>query len=75
VVRLWTVAPAAILREELGTLTPGAPADVTIFDPERTWTVSPSTLKTKSHNTPLLGRKLRGRAIHTLVAGEEVHRA
>jgi dihydroorotase len=74
-VRLWTVAPAAILREALGTLTPGSPADVTIFDPERTWTVSPSTLKTKSHNTPLLGRELRGRAIHTLVAGEEVHRA
>ena len=74
-VRLWTVAPAAILREDLGTLTPGAAADVTIFDPERTWTVSPSTLKTKSHNTPLLGRELRGQAILTLVAGEEVHRA
>ena len=74
-VRLWTFAPAAILREDLGTLTPGAPADVTIFDSERTWAVSPSTLKTKSHNTPLLGRELRGRAILTLVAGEEVHRA
>jgi dihydroorotase len=74
-VRLWTFAPASILRENLGTLTLGVPADVTIFDPERTWTVEPSTLKTKSHNTPLLGRELRGRAILTLVAGEEVHRA
>jgi dihydroorotase len=74
-VRLWTAAPASILRENLGTLTPGAPADVSVFDPERTWTVEPSTLKTKSHNTPLLGRELRGRAILTLVAGEEVHRA
>jgi dihydroorotase len=74
-VRLWTIAPAAILRQDSGTLSPGVPADITIFDPERTWTVDASTLKTKSHNTPLLGRELRGRAVLTLVHGEEVHRA
>jgi dihydroorotase len=74
-VRLWTIAPAAILLQDSGTLSPGVPADVTIFDPERSWTVDASTLKTKSHNTPLLGRELRGRAVLTLVNGEEVHRA
>jgi dihydroorotase len=74
-VHLWTSAPANILREKLGTLTAGAPGDLTVFDPDRTWTVSPATLKTKSHNTPLLGRDLRGRAVLTLVDGKEVHRA
>lgn len=74
-IRLWTSAPAAILRQDLGTLSPGAAADVTIFYPERRWRVSPATLKTKSHNTPLLDRELHGRAVLTLVAGEEVHRA
>ena len=74
-IRLWTIAAAEILRQDSGTLTPGAPADLTIFDPDRTWTVQPSTLRTKSHNTPLLGRELRGRAILTLVNGEEAHRA
>ncbi|MEJ7839049.1 MAG: dihydroorotase, partial [Thermomicrobiales bacterium] len=43
-IRLWTTAPATILRKILGTLTLGTSADVSVFDPERTWTVSSSTL-------------------------------
>jgi dihydroorotase len=74
-VRLWTVEPAKILREESGSLSPGARADVTVFDPEREWTVTPDTLKTKSANTPLLGMTLKGRAVLTLVDGEERYRA
>lgn len=74
-IRLWTTAPAAILRENMGTLTTGCSADVSVFDPDHIWTVSASTLKTKSPNTPLLGRELRGRAMLTLVAGKDVHRA
>lgn len=74
-VRLWTVEPARILREESGTLSPGAPADVTVFDPARTWTVTPEELRTRSANTPLLGMTLTGRAVLTLVDGEERHRA
>lgn len=74
-VRLWTVEPAHILREESGTLSIGAPADVTVFDPARTWTVTPEELRTKSANTPLLGMTLTGRAVLTLVDGEERFRA
>ena len=74
-VRLWTVAPAGILKIERGTLAEGALADLTVFDPERTWTVREDQLRTKSANTPLLGMDLRGRAVLTLVEGEERHRA
>ena len=74
-VRLWTVAPAAILKSDRGTLAEGAIADVTVFDPDREWTVREDQLRTKSANTPLLGMSLRGRAVLTLVAGEEHHRA
>lgn len=74
-VRLWTIKPARILQIERGTLTPGAVADVTIFDPDAQWTVSAGALKTKSANTPLLGMTLRGRAVLTLVDGEERHHA
>lgn len=74
-----TVAPAAVLGERVppgtGTLAPGAPADVTIFDPERRWTVTPDALASSSKNTPLLGRELRGLVTHTLVGGEVRYRA
>lgn len=72
-VRLWTVEPARILRVEPGALTPGSTADVSIFDPDDEWSVTPEVLKTKSANTPLLGMTLRGRAVLTLVDGEVRH--
>ena len=72
-VRLWTIEPARILRIERGTLAPGSVADVSIFDPDGEWTVTPERLRTKGANTPLLGMTLRGRAILTLVDGEERH--
>jgi dihydroorotase len=70
-VRRWTVEPARILRESPGSLDIGQPANVTIFDPEREWTVTRDSLKTRSKNTPLLGMTLRGRATHTII-GEGV---
>lgn len=73
-VRLWTVAPAGILRSEGGTLSEGACADVTVFDPNQVWTVRPDQLRTKSANTPLLDMNLRGRAVLTLVEGTARHR-
>ena len=73
-VRLWTAAPAGILGSDRGTLGQGATADVTVLDPDRAWTVRADQLRTKSPNTPLLGMKLRGRAVLTLVEGMERHR-
>jgi len=74
-VRLWTVEPARILREERGSLTPGAAADITVFDPDREWVVTSGELRTRSANTPLLGMTMKGRAVLTLVDGKERHRA
>jgi dihydroorotase len=70
-----SAAPARLLRTPGGTLAPGAPADVTVFDPEERWVVAPERLRTKSANTPLLGMALRGRVRLTLVGGEERYRA
>ena len=79
VIAKLTVAPAAVLGDALpqgtGTLAPGAPADVTIFDPERRWTVTPDALASSSKNTPLLGREVQGMVTHTLVGGEVRYRA
>ena len=68
-----TAGPARILNDDsIGSLRPGAKADVVIIDLDATWTVGESTLGSKSRNTPLLGMTLRGRVVRTLVGGETV---
>jgi dihydroorotase len=67
-----TVGPAAVLGCELGTLAPGQPADVCVFDPTETWVLGPETLVSHGHNTPFRGRTLRGRVRWTLLDGRIV---
>jgi len=57
----------------IGTLAPGAPADVTVFDPKAEWTVTPATFASKGKNTPVAGRTLRGRVVLTIAEGRTVH--
>ncbi|MBI4318898.1 MAG: dihydroorotase [Chloroflexi bacterium] len=68
-----TVGPARVLNLSLGTLAEGAPADITIFDPDEEWVVDPSSFRSKGRNTPLAGLSLRGRVVCTLVQGNVVH--
>ena len=74
VVEMLTAGPARAFDLAGGTLAVGAAADVTIFDPEREWTVEPQQFKSKSHNTPFGGWRLRGQVVTTFVAGSEVFR-
>ncbi len=71
-IELMTAEPARLCgldRHGLGSLAVGSAADVTIIDPERSWTVSASDLKGKSRNTPFLGRAMLGKAVGTIVGG------
>ncbi len=68
-----TSAPAAVLGLQKGTLEPGAAADVTLIDPDRSWTVDPERFRSKSRNTPFAGRVLKGQVVRTLVAGMTVY--
>jgi dihydroorotase len=52
-------------------LEPGAPANVVAFDPAAEWVVEPP-FASKSRNSAFLGRKLRGRVVHTIYRGELV---
>lgn len=62
--------PAKILRLNKGTLKPGSDADVTIIDPNVEWTFTQDEIHSKSKNSPYIGRKMKGRAVVTIVAGE-----
>jgi dihydroorotase len=64
--------PSAPLRAGLGSLAVGAPGDVVVFDPEAEWTVEPERLASKGKNTPLAGRRLRGRVVATVYGGKVV---
>jgi dihydroorotase len=67
-------APARLFHLPGGTLARGAPAHVTVFDPEREWTVNPKEFVSKGRNTPYAERLLRGRAIATIVDGCVIYR-
>lgn len=70
----FTVAPARLLRLAKGTLSLGAEADVTVFDPEREWTFERRLSASKSQNSPFYGWPLKGRAVMTIVGGKVVWR-
>ncbi len=61
--------PARLLSLPGGSLAPGAPADVTILDPEATATIDPKAFRSKSRNTPFAGWSLTGGPWKTIVAG------
>ena len=72
--KLSTV-PARLFGLEGGSLEPGQPADLVLFDENEAWTVDPGALHGKSRNTPFGGRRLFGRVRLTLLAGAVVYRA
>ena len=69
-----TAVPAAVLKlpEGAGTLTPGAVADIAVFDLEQEWTIDRNAVQSKSRNTPFHGMKVWGRPLFTLVAGKRI---
>ena len=71
-IEMLTINPARLLGLESGTLSLGAPADITLIDPDLEWTVDAGTFQSTSRNTPFHGWKLKGRAVRTIVAGKTV---
>jgi dihydroorotase len=72
-IQRMTAGPARILGLPFGTLSVGASADVCVFDPDRVWQLNSDTIRSNGHNTPFMGWEMKGRVIHTLLAGKLVH--
>jgi len=62
--------PARILNLRKGTLAPGSDADITVINPELTWTVDVKAFHSRGKNSPFHGRKMKGRAVLTIVGGD-----
>jgi dihydroorotase len=71
---LMSSNPARIMRQPLGRLSIGAPADLTLFDPDLEWTYRAAEGRSKSRNSPFDGWKFKGAVTATIVAGGIVYR-
>lgn len=72
-VELFSTNPARLAHLPGGTLRPGAPADITILDPQRSVIVRSERFRSKGRNTPFEGWSLTGAVRATLVAGRLVY--
>jgi dihydroorotase len=66
----FTVNPARLLNLNKGTLSVGADADVTVFDPDCEWIFQAGDSASKSKNSPFFGWNLKGKAVATIVNGK-----
>jgi len=71
--KAMSTRPAELLGLPGGTLRPGSPADVVVFDPDAPWVLDRADLKSKCKNTPFDEARLQGRVTRTIVAGRTVY--
>lgn len=69
---MLTCSPAEYYHLPGGKLQEGEPADLVLFDPDRTWTVT-EDFASKSSNSPFIGWTLPGVVLATICSGEVVY--
>ncbi|MEG0615480.1 MAG: dihydroorotase [Oscillospiraceae bacterium] len=69
IIELMSINPRLILGQKMPLLEKGEPANITIFDTEKTWQVVPEKLHSKSHNTVFKGEILKGKVVMTISDG------
>ena len=73
-VRLTSYNPAKLLGlNTKGQIKEGFDADITIFDPNVTYTYKKEDIVSKSKNSPFIGKELTGQVIYTIVNGQVVY--
>ena len=68
-VELMSVNPRRILGVEAATIAAGSVADITVLDPEATWTVGEDGYESKAVNCAFEGETVTGRATDVFVGG------
>jgi dihydroorotase len=72
-IEAMSTSPARILgaADHGGPIEPGRPANLVAFDPEADWVVE-APFASRSRNSAFLGKRLRGKVVHTLYRGRLV---
>jgi dihydroorotase len=70
--RALSLAPSKRLGLDSGRLSPGAPADLVLFDPDVPFVLNRFNLRSKSKNTPYDEARMEGRVLGTWVGGVRV---
>ncbi len=72
IIAKMTSCPAEVFNLKSGVLNVGSAADITIIDPNLEWTVDTDKFYTRGSHSPFVGRKLKGKAVATIVNGKMV---
>ncbi len=73
-IEAMSTAPARILgaADHGGPIEPGRPANLVAFDPGADWVVEPPFASRRAATRAFLGKRLRGKVVHTMYRGELV---
>lgn len=66
------LAPRRVLGLPAPEIRPGAPAELTVFDPDFEWVFGENDIRSKSKNTPFVGQTFRGQALGIVGRGQAV---
>lgn len=72
IIAKMTCGPAKVFGMDRGVIEEGKAADITIIDPELEWMVDETKFYTRGTHSPFNGKKLKGKAIMTIVDGNIV---
>lgn len=71
---LLSANPAKLLGVPGGSLAPGAPADIVIFDPQAPWRIDSDAMAGGAGNTPFDGIPVQGKVVSTIKGGRPLDR-
>lgn len=69
-VRVFADTPRQVLGLPVPELREGAPAELTVFDPDASYTLTEGGILSKSKNSPFIGQALRGRVLGIVGKGQ-----
>jgi len=69
IINLFTINPSSILNIIPNTIKEGNQAELNIIDPISEWVFDNKHIQSKSNNSPIIGKKLKGKVLITVNKG------
>lgn len=67
-----SINPRRILNIPIPSIKENQPANLTLFNPDEQWTLKETDIKSRSKNTPFIGKKFTGKAVGIINKGQMV---